>query len=57
MRQLLQKGNGGDIEGVAGSRLKGADTPFTEDNLRVARGHDVFRTHEQFLNGAGEAAL
>ena len=55
--QLMQHRHATQIQGVAGSRFKGADAPLAEDHLLIAAGHDVFRAHEQLLQGVGQTAL
>ena len=55
--ELVEDGHGGQVQGVAGGRLEGADAPLTEDDVLVASGHNVLRAHQQLLDGVGQAAL
>ncbi len=55
--QFLEHGNGVDVEGVARGGLVGADTALADHDVHVAAGEDVFGAHEQFLDGAADAAL
>ena len=55
--ELLHRQHGGEVQGVAGIGLKGADTPLAEDDPVVAPGHDVLGAHEPLLNGGGQAPL
>src|SRR5579859_3929911 len=57
VRQLFDYGDGGDVEGVAGVGLKGADAALAEDYVVVAAGEDVFGAEEEFFHGGGHAAL
>jgi len=57
MGKLLEDRHGADVQGVAGGRLEGADPPFAEDDVVVARGKDVFCRHEEFLDGAHHSPL
>ena len=57
MAHLLDGRDGGDIQGVAGEGLKGADAPLAENDVFVACGHDIFGGHDPLLIGVGEAAL
>ena len=57
MGELLHRQHGGEVQGVAGIGLKGADTPLAEDDPVVAPGHDVLGAHEPLLNGGGQAPL
>ena len=47
--ELVQDRDDGQIHGVAGGGLKGADAPLAEDHLVIAPGHDVLCAHEQLL--------
>ncbi len=42
---------------LRGSRFIGANAALAEDHIVVAAGQDVFARQQQFLNGAGDAAL
>ena len=56
--QVLQNGDGGQVQGVPGvGGFVGADAPLAEDDLLVAVGHDVLGAHEQLLDGASQTAL
>ena len=57
MAHALEHRNGGNIEGVAGVLLVGANAALTEDDVLVAAGHDVLGAHQELLHGVGEAAL
>ena len=57
MGQLVQRRNGGDVQCVPGIRFKGADAPLTENDVLVSARHDVFRTHQQFLQRVGQSPL
>ena len=47
----------GEVEGVAGVLLKGADAPLAENDLLVAAGHDILCGHDPLLDGVAQAAL
>ena len=49
--------DGTQVEGVAGVRFKRPDSPFAEDDVVVAFGHDVFSRHEPFFDGRAQAPL
>ena len=53
--QLPQHGDAGQIQGVAGVALKGADTSLAEDHILIAAGHDVLGAHQPLLVGGGHA--
>src|SRR4030043_2420872 len=53
----LDGGNSAEVEGIPGVIREGADAPFTENDARIAFGHDVFGGHEPFIDGGGETAL
>ena len=57
MGHLAQRGDGGQVKGVAGRGLKGADAPFTEDDLLISAGHDVFGAHQKLLQSRRKSAL
>ena len=46
-----------EIERVSGIGFKRADAALAEDDVRVARRHDVFRAHQPFADRRGQAAL
>ena len=54
---LLDGGDGGHVQGVAGIGLKGAHPPLAEDHVLVAGGHDVLGGHDPLLIGVGQAPL
>src|SRR6266571_4905747 len=54
---LLQHGDGGEVKGVAGGGLEGADSPLAEDDRLVTLAHDVLRAHQEFLDGHGHPPL
>ena len=47
--ELVEHGDDGQVHGVAGGGLEGADAPLAEDDLAVAPGHDILRAHKQLL--------
>ena len=47
----------GDVEGVAGRRLEGADAALAQDDVEVAALGDVLRRHQPLLDGRRHAAL
>ena len=53
----MQHRYGGEVERVAGVVVERADAALTEDDVLVAAGHDVLRTHQQLLERVGKAAL
>ena len=53
----MQGGHGGQVQGVPGGGLKGADAPLAQDHVLVAPGHDILSTHQQLLQGVGQAPL
>ena len=55
--ELFNHRHRGQVEGVAGLGLKGADAALAEDDILVAACHDVLGTHQPFLDGVGKAAL
>ena len=55
--QPLHRQHGGQVEGIAGVGLVGADAPLAQDHVGVAAGHDVLRAHQPLLDGGGQAAL
>ena len=57
MGLLVDDRHSGEVEGVAGVLLEGADTALTEDDLLVAAGHDVLGAHDPLFDGVAEAAL
>ena len=57
MGLLVDDRHSGEVEGVAGVLLKGADAALTEDDLLVAAGHDVLGAHDPLFDGIAEAAL
>lgn len=57
MAHALEHRNRGNIEGVSGVLLVGADAALAEDNVLVAAGHDVLGAHQELLHGVGEATL
>ena len=57
MGHLVEGGHGGQVQGVPGGRLKGADAPLAQDHVLVAPGHDVLGAHQQLLEGVGQAPL
>ena len=54
---LLDGGNDGKIEGVAGEVGEGAHAALAEHDVVVALGEDVFGGHEKFVERGGHAAL
>ena len=57
MGLFVDDGHSGEVEGVAGVLLKGADAPLAENNLLVAAGHDILCGHDPLLDGVAQAAL
>ena len=55
--QPAQHGDAGQVQGVAGVALEGADAPLAEDHVLVAAGHDVLGAHQPLLIGGGHAPL
>ncbi len=49
MRELMQEGYDGEVDRIACCRLEGADAALAEDDVGVARCHDVFGAHEELL--------
>ena len=50
MSQLFQYRHRRDIEGIAGSGLKGTDTALAEDNASIPFRKDILGAHQIFLN-------
>ena len=55
--ELVEHGHGGEVQGVAGVVVKGADAPLAKDDLLIAAGHDVLGAHQELFEGVGEAPL
>ena len=53
----MQHGDGGDVHGVAGVCLVGADAALAEDEVVVAAGEDVLGREQHLLDGGRDAAL
>ena len=51
MRQLMEHRNCRQIERVSSVGIERADATFAEDDVLIAFGHDVFRRHQEFLEG------
>lgn len=47
---LLQKGDRGQVEGIAGGGFEGPDSPLAEHDVRVSLAHDVFRRQKKVLH-------
>jgi len=54
---FFDRGDDREIERVAGKVGEGADSPFTEHDVVVAFGEDVFGGHQEFVERGGHAAL
>ena len=54
---FLDGRDNGEVECVAGEVGEGADTALAEHDVVVAFAHDVFRSHEEFIERGGHAAL
>ena len=54
---FFDRGDDREIECVAGKVGEGADSPFTEHDVVVAFGEDVFGGHQEFVERGGHAAL
>src|ERR1039458_9596065 len=57
VRHRLQHGHCSDVECVASGSFKGADTAFTENDLRIARHGDHLRGTEKVFERGRHAAL
>jgi len=57
MAAFVDGGDNGEVEGVAGEIGEGADTALAEDDIVVALAHDVFGSHEEFVERGGHAAF
>ena len=57
MREFVERGDGGDVAGVARFGFEGANAAFAENYVGIAVGDDVFGGHQEFFDGAAEAAL
>ena len=52
VREVVDHGDGVQVEGVAGARLVRADAAFAEYDVIVALAHDVLSRHEEFVHRA-----
>ena len=57
MRLGFKHGDGVEIERVAGVGLEGTDAAFAEQDVKVSFAQDVFRAHQQILDGRAHATL
>ena len=57
MAAFLDRGNDGEVEGIAGEVGEGADAAFAEHDVVVAFREDVFGGHKEFVESGGHAAL
>ena len=55
--ELVQGGDGVQVEGVARARLEGADAALAQHHAVVALAHDVLGRHEQLVDRSGDAAF
>ena len=54
---FVDDGHSGEVEGVAGVLLEGADAALAEDDLLVAARHDILGAHDPLFDGVAQAAL
>src|SRR5437868_11647128 len=57
MREFLDDGNRGDIQGVARVGLEGANAALAEDDLIISAGHNVLGGKQQLFESGRDAAL
>ncbi len=57
MGQLLEHRHRRDIQGVAGGRLEGADTPLAQQHPAVPLREDVLGAHQELLDGGRHPPL
>src|SRR5919197_375943 len=57
MGLLLKDRDGVQVQREARGGLKGADPPFTQDNIGIPFAQNIFRRHQKLLDGRGHAAL
>ena len=57
MRELLRRGDGGDVERIAVRGLVRPDTALAQDDFVIAAGEYVFGGQEEFFDGCGDASF